>query len=98
MMSNLFGQITVNPGDLDSVPQVDSPDSGLDTIMGWFFIVVVGVSIIVIIIAGINFITSQGDPQKTKNARNTVIYAIVGIIIAALATSIIRLIARTISS
>lgn len=65
--------------------------------MSWVFILVVAIATVVIIVAGINFITSQGDAQKTKNARNTIIYAIVGIIVAALATSIIRLVAEAVS-
>lgn len=93
----LFSDITIEPSDIEGLPQVNDPQTGFDDIMGWVFILVVGVSIIVIIIAGINYITSRGDPQKTAAAKNTIIYAIVGIVIAALATSIIRLIAGSIS-
>lgn len=96
MKLSRVAQIDINPEDINGVPQVTDPQSGLNDIMGWVFILVVAVSTIVIIIAGISFITSQGDPQKTKNARNTIIYAVVGIIIAALATSIIRFVADNI--
>ncbi len=93
MYFHKLSQININPDDLTGLPKNENQEAGLDTIMGWVFILVVAVATVVIIVAGINFITSQGDPQKTKNARNTIIYAIVGIIIAALATSIIRFVA-----
>ena len=51
---------------------------------------VVGIlSVITIILSGINFITSQGEPQKVTNARNRIIYAIVGLFVAAVAQGIV---------
>jgi len=51
--------------------------------------VVVGViAVIFIIIGGINYTTSQGDPGKVKKAKDTVLYGIIGLIIALLAFAI----------
>ena len=51
--------------------------------------VVVGViAVIFIIIGGINYKTSQGDPGKVKKAKDTVLYGIIGLIIALLAFAI----------
>lgn len=53
--------------------------------------VIIGIlAVIFIIIAGFKFITSGGDSGKVTSARNTVIYAIVGLIIVALAQVIVR--------
>lgn len=55
--------------------------------------VVAGIAaVIIIIIGGISMITSDGDSQKFKNGRNTIIYAAVGLVIIALAQSIITLV------
>lgn len=44
--------------------------------------VVAGVmAIIVIIFGGIKYITSGGDPGKTANAKNTIIYGIIGLLV-----------------
>jgi len=44
---------------------------------------VVGIaSIIVIIIAGLNFVTAGGDASKVSSAKNTLIYALIGVVIA----------------
>lgn len=100
-MTNPFlhglAQIQVDPSDIDSVPQVGDPQTGVSAIMGWVFILVVAIATIVMIIAGINYITSRGDPQKTANAKSTIIYAMVGIVVAALATSLVRFIAESVS-
>ncbi len=55
-----------------------------------FSIIVGAVAIIMIIYGGFRYITSGGDSGKVGNAKNTLIYAIVGLIIVALAQLIIR--------
>jgi len=48
-----------------------------------------GITVIFVSISGFNFVTSGGDPQRVAKARNSIIYAIVGLIIALLAVAII---------
>ena len=48
------------------------------------------VSVIFIIIGGINYMTSAGDPGKTKKAKDTILYACIGLIICVLAFAIIN--------
>lgn len=51
---------------------------------------VVGVAaVIAVIIGGILYAVSRGDPQRTTQARNTIIYALVGMVVAAFAQLII---------
>lgn len=47
------------------------------------------VAIIVIIIGGLQYVTSVGDPQKVSSARSMIIGAIVGLLIIALAQAIV---------
>jgi uncharacterized membrane protein len=48
------------------------------------------VAIISIILAGFKYITSGGDSNRVGNAKQTLIYAIVGIIVAALAQVLVH--------
>lgn len=48
------------------------------------------VAVIMIIFGGFRYITSGGDSGRVGNAKNTLIYAIVGLIIVALAQVIVR--------
>jgi hypothetical protein len=52
------------------------------------------VSIVIIVIAGIRFMTSQGNPQTINSARNQIIYATVGIVVAALAQGIVTFVLK----
>jgi len=47
------------------------------------------ISVIVLIIAGIRYSTSQGDPKTVETAKNTILYAIIGIGIAFSAWAIV---------
>ena len=48
------------------------------------------VAVIVIVIGGVQYMTSAGDPGKTKKAKDTILYACIGLIIAALAAIIVN--------
>lgn len=53
--------------------------------------VIVGIiAVIMIIIGGLKFITSGGDSGKVSSAKSTILYALVGLIIVALAQFIVR--------
>lgn len=46
-------------------------------------------SVIYLIIGGINYITAEGDPAKIKGAKSTILYAIVGLSVSILAPAIV---------
>lgn len=58
---------------------------------------VVGViAVAVIIIGGILYVTSTGEAAKTTRARNTILYGIVGLVIALLAFAIVNFILNSV--
>lgn len=64
--------------------------TGILTKVAKLLVVVIGiVAVVMIVIAGIMLVISQGDPQKVATARETIIYALVGIAVAVLAQAII---------
>ncbi len=68
------------------IPQGASGITGLlSKIAGWFGLIVLGVSVIMILYAAFQFLTAGGDAEKVTSARNTLIYALVGIAVALLA-------------
>lgn len=58
-------------------------------------IVAVGVAaVIMIIIGGIKYIVASGDPSNVESARNTVYFALIGLVIALVAQAIVSLVLR----
>lgn len=60
-------------------------------------VVLGGVSALMIVYAGFRFTLAGGDPQKVKAARNTILYAVTGLVIAILAYGIVSWITDRIS-
>lgn len=56
------------------------------------------VAVVVLILGGISFMTSQGDPGKVTKARNTILYGVIGIIVALLAFTIVNFVLKNIGS
>jgi|SRR5581483_10858720 len=60
------------------------------TLINVFSVVVGVIAVVMIIIAGAKFITSNGDTSKVASAKTSIIYAIVGLIIVVLAQTIVH--------
>jgi len=65
------------------------------TIVNVFSIIVGVVAVIMIIYGGFRYITSGGESGAVGNAKNTIIYAIVGLILVALAQVIVHFVLNT---
>lgn len=48
------------------------------------------VAIILIIHSGLKYITSRGDPANIKSAKDTLLYAVIGLIVALMAFTIVN--------
>lgn len=46
------------------------------------------IGVVMLIVAGIKYITSQGDSGQVKSAKSALIYAVVGLVVATLAQTI----------
>jgi cytochrome bd-type quinol oxidase subunit 2 len=65
--------------------------NGLITLIINLFSIVVGVvAVIMIIIGGLKYITSSGDSNNITSAKNTILYAIIGLVVVALAQFIVK--------
>ena len=65
-------------------------NSIVGTVINIFSVVVGIVAVIMIIYGGFKYITSGGDSGNISTAKNTILFAIVGLIIVALAQIIVR--------
>ena len=62
----------------------------IKTIVEVLLTAVGAISIIMIVIGGIMFALSSGDAQKASKARNTVLYAVVGLAVSLFASAIVN--------
>lgn len=84
--STTFAKVEANPADVSidrtkiSVKKIETKDIVVNTLNAVYSIAAV-VAVIVIIAAGLMYITSDGDPGRTSTAKNAVIYAVIGLVI-----------------
>ncbi len=82
------GLITTDPG-TNSVGSLVT--KGLNILM----YAVAVISVVMIIFGGIRYATSGGNAEKVKSAKNTILYAVVGLAVALLALVIVKFVETT---
>lgn len=78
------------------VPQASVNNGTFTTVLQIVFGIMGGVALIIFMLAGLKYITSQGDPAAVAKAKNTILYAIIGLIVAAFAFTIVTYVVRTV--
>jgi hypothetical protein len=64
----------------------------LTRVIDIFSIVVGAVAVIMIIVGGFRYVISSGNDQAVSGAKNTIIFALVGLVIVALAQFVVHFI------
>ena len=67
-----------------------SIDTIIKVIIEVFSSIIGVVSVIMIMVGGFKYITSNGDANNVKNAKSTITYAVVGLVIVAFAQIIVK--------
>lgn len=80
------------PGDLDisGLPKTQANDATIQIILNIVLVISGAIAVLMLVISGFRFITSQGNPTETAKARNGIIYALIGLVIIILASSIVN--------
>ena len=76
---------------VEPAPTIDIMKA-LKLIANWLFAILLVIAGISIIIAGYFFVTASGDPDKTKRARDFVLYAFIGVLVGFLAKGLVVLV------
>lgn len=71
---------------------IDGDKGLIKTVVNVLLWAVGALSVIMIIFSGFRYITSAGDTSKTKSAQSTLIYSVVGLIVAIMAWAIVNMV------
>lgn len=75
------GEVKLPTGNLTN----NSVRSGLQLVFGFAG----SLAVLIIVVAGLRYVSSAGDPKGAAKARSAVIFAVVGLVISAVAFSIV---------
>jgi len=90
-------QLSNSPVACDPKSSSSSINGIITTVLDVLSVVVGLIAVVMIIISGLRFVLSGGDSANTNSARNSIIYAIVGLVIVALAQIIVRYVLSRVS-
>lgn len=97
----IFPALAAAQGLSGDMPNITPPTWGnapnvmevLNRVADGLFAILLVVTAIAIILAAYYFVTAAGEPDKVKKARDFVIYALVGLLVAFLAKGLVYLVA-----
>ena len=78
--------------DLIKHNEIDNTHTTISMPISWAFWLLAAISVIMIIVGGIKYVTSQGNQQQLQSAKNTVLYAVIGLVVAIAARAIVMLV------
>jgi hypothetical protein len=89
-------QVNVLTDDKNPLPHVGAGNDQIHTIVNIVLGIAGSLALLFIVIGGLRYILSQGDPNGVARARDTVIYALVGLVITMTAYGIITFVVNRI--
>ncbi len=88
----IFGNLDLNP-----IPDVQADQNHLQTIVNTVLGVTGAIAVLIIVVAGLRMIFSQGDPGTVASTRNAILYSVIGLIVIMLVFAIVNFVVLGIS-
>ncbi len=86
-ITNLLAQIESDQ--LTNIPKASLSSDNVKGALQIVFGLAGGIALLIVALAGLKYTLSRGNPQETAKAKDTIIYAIVGLLISLFAFSIV---------
>src|SRR3990167_3965485 len=93
ILTTKFGALVEDPG----IPKVDAYGDTVKIVLQIIFGVIGAVAFLMMTLGGFKYVTSQGNPDKVSEAKNTILYAVIGMVIALVAFSIVTFVVGRLS-
>lgn len=83
---------------LSGLPHTGADESLISSILRIVIGITAAVSVLFIAIGGVRYIISQGEPQAVTRAKSTIVYALIGLVVAIIAQAIVTFVINGVSS
>lgn len=83
---------------VDNIPKVTVSNTTVGQVLDASFIVIGALSVLFLLIGAVRYVTSNGDQSQITQAKNTILYAVVGIVISLSAFTIVQFAVGQLSS
>ena len=91
-MSSILNTFAIGPNTLQPVNGGNGTEltSNVTTILNAVIGILGLVCVVVMIIGGVNYMTSAGDAQKVKKGKDTILYGLIGLVVCVLAFALVN--------
>lgn len=80
----------INAARTDDMSSAVEPENIVQKVVDIILFVLGALAVIMIIVGGFRYVTSGGDSNKLTSAKNTILYAVIGLIVALFAYAIVK--------
>ena len=74
----------------NGIPKVNANAQAITNILSAVFTLVGGLAVLFLLIGAVRYVTSNGDQGQLTQAKNTILYAIIGIVVSLSAFAIVQ--------
>lgn len=85
----IFAELNLTP-----LPRTPGGTPQLEAIVNTVLAVMGAIAVLIVVLAGFYMINSQGDPNKITNARNAIIYSLVGLAVIMFVFAIVNFVLK----
>lgn len=82
---------------VDNIPKVQLNAATIGAILSTVFTLVGGLAILFLLVGAVRYVTSNGDQSQLTQAKNTILYAIIGIVVSLSAFAIVQFVVGQVS-
>jgi uncharacterized membrane protein YidH (DUF202 family) len=91
LLRQLADQVKIPSGSVN-IPKVDASDATFSKIVGGIFVVIGAFSVLYLILGALRYVNSDGQQGKIEQAKNSILYAVIGILVSVFAFAIVQFI------
>lgn len=85
----IAGDAKVDPDSI-GVPKVELTQSTIGDVFSAVLVFVGGMSVLFMLVGAARYVTANGDAKQVTTAKNTIIYALIGMIVSSMAFIIVQ--------
>lgn len=76
--------------DTSPLPTTPADDNRVQIILSLIFVIIGAISLLMVTIGGFRYVVSHGDPSNIAQAKNTILYSIIGLVVAIAGVGIVN--------
>jgi hypothetical protein len=90
MFINTLVAVTESQLSSGNLPSSSADPAAIQNVLSIAFVIIGALALLMITVSGLRYVLSAGDPQKISQAKNSIIYSLVGLAVAIAAEAIVH--------